>query len=107
MKFFTKKTCLNPSLWLNPSVAPAERKTNMASISRFLLLLALLFATAVPAAAAGGHQLPLYPESPFEGTAFSWISNSMIMVWLAAAIIILFCRAATKKLSLVPTGVQN
>jgi F-type H+-transporting ATPase subunit a len=61
----------------------------------------------MPAAAAGGHQLPLYPESPFEGTMFSWISNSMIMVWLAAVIIILFCRAATKKLSLVPTGVQN
>ncbi len=79
----------------------------MASISRFIPLLALLLATAMPAAAAGGHQLPLYPESPFEGTIFSWISNSMIMVWLAAVIIILFCRAATKKLSLVPTGVQN
>ncbi|MDA7666817.1 F0F1 ATP synthase subunit A, partial [Akkermansiaceae bacterium] len=79
----------------------------MASISRFFPLLVLFFATAMPAAAAGGHQLPLYPESPFEGTMFSWISNSMIMVWLAAVIIILFCRAATKKLSLVPTGVQN
>ena len=79
----------------------------MASISRLIPLLALLLATAMPAAAAGGHQLPLYPESPFEGTMFSWISNSMIMVWLAAGIIILFCRAATKKLSLVPAGVQN
>ena len=31
----------------------------------------------------------------------------MIMVWLAAAIIIVFCRVATKKMALVPSGVQN
>lgn len=29
------------------------------------------------------------------------------MVWIAAAIIILFCRAATSKLALVPSGFQN
>ncbi|MDB4520101.1 F0F1 ATP synthase subunit A [Akkermansiaceae bacterium] len=61
----------------------------------------------MPSAAAGGHQLPLYPESPFGGTMFSWISNSMIMVWLAAGIIILFCRVATKKMAHIPHGVQN
>jgi len=61
----------------------------------------------MPAAAAGAHQLPLYPESPFEGTFFSWISNSMIMVWIGAGLIMLFCRAATKKMALVPSGVQN
>jgi len=61
----------------------------------------------MPAAAAGGHQLPLYPESPFDGTFLSWISNSMIMVWIATGLIILFCRAATKKMSLIPAGVQN
>ena len=38
---------------------------------------------------------------------FSWISNSMIMVWLAAGIIILFCRVATKKMAHIPHGVQN
>jgi F-type H+-transporting ATPase subunit a len=79
----------------------------MAFISRFIPLLALLLATALPASAAGGHQLPLYPESPFEGTMLSWISNSMIMVWLAAGLIILFCRAATKKMAHIPHGVQN
>ncbi len=74
---------------------------------KFFLPLSALLLSATPALAAGGHQLPLYPSSPFEGTAFSWISNSMIMVWIGAILIILFCRAATSKLSLVPTGFQN
>ncbi|MFT6179182.1 MAG: F-type H+-transporting ATPase subunit a [Akkermansiaceae bacterium] len=79
----------------------------MLFLSRILPILALLVGSALPAAAAGGHQLPLYPESPFGGTFFSWISNSMIMVWIGAGLIILFCRAATKKMSIVPAGVQN
>ncbi len=76
-------------------------------IRSFSLVFAIFFATASSGMAAGGHQLPLYPESPFEGTIFSWISNSMIMVWLATGMIVLFCRAATKELALVPVGVQN
>jgi len=35
------------------------------------------------------------------------ITNSMLMVWIAALLIILFCRAATKKMSMVPAGFQN
>ncbi len=35
------------------------------------------------------------------------ITNSMVMVWVAALLIILFCRAATRKMSLVPVGFQN
>ena len=35
------------------------------------------------------------------------ITNSMVMVWIAALLIILFCRAATKKMSMVPAGFQN
>jgi len=73
----------------------------------FLLPMVILMIITGDASAAGAHQLPLYPESPFEGTAFSWISNSMIMVWIAAILIILFCRAATKKMALIPTGFQN
>jgi len=73
----------------------------------FLLPVVILMIGSGEVSAAGGHQLPLYPESPFEGTAFSWISNSMLMVWLAAILIILFCRVATKKMALVPTGFQN
>jgi len=71
------------------------------------LIPALLFLLSGVTFAGGAHQLPLYPESPFDGTAFSWVSNSMIMVWLAAAIILVFCRVSTKKMALIPTGVQN
>ncbi len=76
-------------------------------ISVRTLIPTILFLLSGAAFAGGGHQLPLYPESPFDGTAFSWISNSMIMVWLAAAIILVFCRVATKKMALIPSGVQN
>ena len=35
------------------------------------------------------------------------ITNSMVMVWLAVGLIVLFCRMATKKMALVPAGMQN
>ncbi|MGB1936499.1 MAG: F0F1 ATP synthase subunit A [Akkermansiaceae bacterium] len=76
-------------------------------IYSFILPLVLMMLGVGEASAAGGHQLPLYPESPFDGTPFSWISNSMIMVWMGAGLIILFCRAATKKMALIPSGFQN
>ncbi len=68
-----------------------------------------------PAPAANGehaehesHKLPLKAESPFgDDSPFFWITNSMIMVWIAALLIFFFCRAATKKMSIVPQGVQN
>lgn len=72
------------------------------------LIPAILFLLSGAAFAGGGHQLPLYPESPFpEGSGFTWVSNSMIMVWLAAGLILLFCRAATRKMALIPSGFQN
>lgn len=57
-------------------------------------------------AAEGGehHALPLNAERLHETLP---ISNSMIMVWLAVGLIVLFCRAATHKMALVPTGFQN
>ena len=58
--------------------------------------------------AGGGHALPLYAESPFQHIpGLSWITNSMLMVWIATLIIVFFCRAATKKMTMVPTGFQN
>lgn len=74
---------------------------------RAVLPAIFLFLLSGAASAAGGHQLPLYPHSPFEGTPFFWVSNSMIMVWMAALLIFLFCKAATSKMSIVPTGFQN
>jgi F-type H+-transporting ATPase subunit a len=52
----------------------------------------------------GHHALPLY--APRVSDALP-INNSMVMVWLAVGVLILFSRIATKKMSLVPQGVQN
>ncbi len=71
------------------------------------IISSLALAGSASAAASGGHQLPLFPESPFNGAPLSWISNSMIMVWIATLAIVFFCRAATKKMSMVPAGFQN
>jgi F-type H+-transporting ATPase subunit a len=68
----------------------------------------ILFATMGIAAAAGGHAMPLHPESIFgEDSIFFWITDSMVSVWIAALLIFLFCRMATKKMAMVPSGVQN
>ncbi|MGJ8676497.1 MAG: F0F1 ATP synthase subunit A [Akkermansiaceae bacterium] len=80
----------------------------MAMRTSITTLTSLFLAGAATAAGGGGHQLPLFPESPFEGVPLlGWISNSMLMVWIAALIIIFFCKAATKKMSMVPAGFQN
>jgi len=74
---------------------------------RFLLAITTLWLIGlIPAAhAAGeGHVMPLYAEPVVDG----WlITNSMIMVWIAAGVIILFSRAATRRMSLIPEGMQN
>lgn len=50
------------------------------------------------------HALPLYAQPVADGMIFT---NSMIMVWIAVGLIVLFCRAATKQMTLVPQGFQN
>ncbi|MBK1831219.1 F0F1 ATP synthase subunit A [Verrucomicrobiaceae bacterium R5-34] len=75
--------------------------------ARVFLPAIFLFLFSGAASAAAGHQLPLYPHSPFEGTPFFWVTNSMIMVWMGAALIFLFCKAATGKMDIVPAGFQN
>ncbi len=53
----------------------------------------------------GGHEaLPLNAQRLHESLP---ISNSIIMVWIAVAVIVLFCKMATKKMALVPAGLQN
>ena len=65
----------------------------------------LTCALAVSAAEGGEHHaLPLDAQRVSE---FLPITNSMIMVWLAVLVIVLFCRSATSKLALVPAGLQN
>lgn len=57
------------------------------------------------AAAEGGHHaLPLDAQRLSETLP---ITNSMVMVWVAVGLIVFFCRVATRKMALVPTGFQN
>ncbi|MGA0846919.1 MAG: F0F1 ATP synthase subunit A, partial [Luteolibacter sp.] len=55
-------------------------------------------------AAGAGHVMPLYAESIWDGIP---ITNSMVMTWIATLLIILFSRAATHRMSLIPVGLQN
>ena len=75
---------------------------------RFLLSTAILWISSPLAALAaeegGHHALPLDAQRLSEALP---ITNSMIMVWIAVGLIVLFCRAATRNMSLVPTGFQN
>ena len=69
------------------------------TLSIWLLCLATAFG-----AEGEHHALPLDAQRLHD-----WIpvSNSMIMVWVAVGLIVLFCRMATGKMSLVPAGLQN
>ena len=52
----------------------------------------------------GHHALPLHAERIFADLP---ITNSMIMTWVAALIVILFAKMATRQMKAVPTGLQN
>ncbi len=73
-----------------------------------LTTLALSFMGLTPAfAAAGGHDpLPAYAEEILRIGPFI-ITNSMLMVWIVAAFIIVFAQLATRKMALIPSGLQN
>jgi F-type H+-transporting ATPase subunit a len=77
------------------------RRTFTTSLFAWLSCLVTAFASE----GGGEASLPLNASPVFQ--SFPYISNSMLMVWLAVAIITLFCRAATRKMALVPAGVQN
>ncbi len=57
--------------------------------------------------ASAAHQLTPESNVIFGDRDGFAITNSMIMVWMATGIIVLFCRAATKKMTMVPVGFQN
>lgn len=58
-------------------------------------------------AAEGGHDhLPAHAEEVFHIGPFI-VTNSMLMIWIVAAVIILVAQLATKNLKLIPTGLQN
>jgi F-type H+-transporting ATPase subunit a len=70
---------------------------------RTLLLTFLAWLACLVTASAAG-ELPLHAPRLHD---FLPISNSVLTVWISVALIVLFCRAATKKMSLVPQGIQN
>lgn len=76
---------------------------------RFLLptTIVWLFGLISASAAAEGHDhLPSYAEEILRIGSFV-ITNSMVMVWIVAAFIIIVAQLATKKMSTVPSGLQN
>lgn len=68
-----------------------------------LLVLGLLFPLKLPPIEAG--PMPIITIGD-HGTGFR-ISNSMIMTWIVMLILIVVSRVATRRMDLVPSGVQN
>lgn len=84
-------------------ITPQQARFTMRFFGKTILAY-LLTLGACFGAADGAHVLPLDAQ-PLSNT-FP-ITNSTIMVWLAVLLIVFFCRAATGRMSLVPTGLQN
>jgi F-type H+-transporting ATPase subunit a len=75
----------------------------------FATTLALWLVGAVPALHAAGdgpHTLP-FSAPVLVDLGFFKITNSMVAMWIVAAIVILVAQLATRRISLVPTGLQN
>lgn len=53
------------------------------------------------------HETPKLPLHAVGLKGSAILSNSIAMTWIAVLIIVLFCRAAAGKLSVVPVGFQN
>ncbi len=76
---------------------------------RFLstILIAWLFGIASASAAEGGHDhLPMHAEEIVSIGPFV-VTNSMIMVWIVAAFVIIIAQLATRNMKLIPSGLQN
>ncbi len=75
---------------------------------RFFLSTAIFWSLSPLAAFAaeeGGHEgLPLHAQRIFENLP---ITNSMVMSWVAALLVILFAMVATRRMEMVPSGIQN
>jgi F-type H+-transporting ATPase subunit a len=80
----------------------------MFSMNRFFLLFATIFsATALPTMAAEGHDhLPASAEVLFE---FGWFkfTNSTLMMLIVSVFLIVVAQLGTRKISLVPSKLQN
>jgi F-type H+-transporting ATPase subunit a len=90
---------------------PAKPRFLTALIPRLLVYFSLFVLGAGSAFASGGDEgghekLPLFAEEVFNVFGIP-ITNSMIMVWIVAVVLIFVAQAATRNMKLVPGGVQN
>ncbi len=53
---------------------------------------------------AAHEGLPLHAERIFDNLP---ITNSMVMSWVAALLVILFAKVATRQMAVIPSGIQN
>jgi F-type H+-transporting ATPase subunit a len=74
----------------------------MRKIFSILAFCLLASTTSLFAADGADHVLPLNAQS-----LYGPITNSFIMTWLAVGAIVVFCRIATRKMTMVPEGLQN
>jgi F-type H+-transporting ATPase subunit a len=72
------------------------------------IIAAWLIGLALPLQAAGDghHELPFNAPVLLDFGFFK-ITNSMVAMWLVAAVIILIAQIATRRITLVPSGLQN
>jgi F-type H+-transporting ATPase subunit a len=72
------------------------------------IIAAWLIGLALPLHAAGDghHELP-FNAPVLVDLGFFKITNSMVAMWLVAVVIIIIAQLATRRISLVPTGLQN
>ncbi len=73
----------------------------------FSALTIWLFGLATAFAAEGGHhELPMHAPVVFD---FGWfkITNSMLATWAVAGVIVLIAQLATRRIGLIPSGLQN
>jgi F-type H+-transporting ATPase subunit a len=71
---------------------------------KYIITFAALFMACTPSMAESSHDhLPLHAEEIGRVV----ISNSMLMIWIVAAVIIFVAQAATRNIKLIPSGLQN
>ncbi|TAG08440.1 MAG: ATP synthase F0 subunit A [Verrucomicrobia bacterium] len=70
------------------------------------LTLSLIGLSSASAGAGGHDHLPAYAEEIFHAGPFI-VTNSMLMVWIVAIFIIACAQLATRKMAMIPQGLQN
>jgi F-type H+-transporting ATPase subunit a len=75
-----------------------------------ILLMVVVFSlvpgAAYAAGADGHHGLPLYAV-PLKDFGFFQITNSMVVTWVVAILLIVFAQVATRNIKRIPEGAQN